>query len=1033
MKKFTILHFILLSIGSFNILKAQSCSPGIFTTQAQINDFHATCTSINGDLIVEGSGITELNKLYKVVSVSGDVIVRNCPNIKTLNGLDLITSIGGDFKIINTGISAISEAKIPFALFSIGGDLYIENNSNLLEINYMYDLSSIGGKWDVRNNANLKGVYNFFGLKTISKDFVMFSNGNLQDLELAELHTISKGMTISNNSGDFTLNGFPKLHTITNGIQLAQNDGLKEFNGFNALVNTASISITHHNNLSQISGFPNLINATNVTIANNIGLTNISGFAAFTTLANEMEISENSSLTTLIGFQSLKTVNNHVKILDNLSLTTIGSFNAVEIGDFTFRNNDELTMITGFTNHIQGAVGIIDHAKLTTINAWDNLSSGLGIDISNNAQLSTVNGFENYSNDASVININNNPSLSVCCWALPAISEVQTNEGIISISGNATGCASLSQINQVPVFSNCPADQTVNTGSDNCYGTINLTEPSITDNCGYVTYTYEINDPLGDYGSGEGSENASLDYPLGVGISTFTWEVIDESGNNDVCVTTITVLDKEFPQIITELPESASISTLPTVCEAVYSVTFPEATDNCSITNREIIVYNQEGGSPIYSNYNAVEGQTYDILLKPGIYELEASVRDVGNNAYISSTLILVESNDSTALEAMATGGTLSCSTNFTTLMGTSSINNVAYAWTGPDNFASLLQNPEVSQAGTYTLIITSENGCTSEATAEVTAEEDLPNVSALGGIIDCNNSMVTLMGETTTEGTTVSWTGPDGFTSDENNPTVDIPGQYTFTVESSSGCSAFKKVNVNHNNESPEVQLSLGDVQCSESSITINLSVTEGFTYVWSGPDEFTSADSEPSISIAGTYSVTVTGSNGCFITDSIELAQPIPFETSVTVDGSTATMNISGGNGPFDILWDDGNQSTTVSNLDDGDHIVTVTDVFGCSQEITFTIMSSGTEEFLKTMSINIFPNPAFKFLNCNWENENVEILNIYILDQSGKIIFSKGFNNGKQSVQLEINIANWSSGIYFARFSTKEKTGVLKFAKI
>nr|WP_262914221.1 T9SS type A sorting domain-containing protein [Portibacter lacus] len=82
---------------------------------------------------------------------------------------------------------------------------------------------------------------------------------------------------------------------------------------------------------------------------------------------------------------------------------------------------------------------------------------------------------------------------------------------------------------------------------------------------------------------------------------------------------------------------------------------------------------------------------------------------------------------------------------------------------------------------------------------------------------------------------------------------------------------------------------------------------------------------------------------------------------------------------------------------------------------------------------MSINIFPNPAFKFLNCNWENENVEILNIYILDQSGKIIFSKGFNNGKQSVQLEINIANWSSGIYFARFSTKEKTGVLKFAKI
>ena len=43
------------------------------------------------------------------------------------------------------------------------------------------------------------------------------------------------------------------------------------------------------------------------------------------------------------------------------------------------------------------------------------------------------------------------------------------------------------------------------------------------------------------------------------------------------------------------------------------------------------------------------------------------------------------------------------------------------YAWTGPGGFASTMQNPTVSNAGTYTVTVTNANGCTAQATATVT------------------------------------------------------------------------------------------------------------------------------------------------------------------------------------------------------------------------------------------------------------------------------------------------------------------------
>jgi hypothetical protein len=69
-----------------------------------------------------------------------------------------------------------------------------------------------------------------------------------------------------------------------------------------------------------------------------------------------------------------------------------------------------------------------------------------------------------------------------------------------------------------------------------------------------------------------------------------------------------------------------------------------------------------------------------------------------------------------------ATGDALNCNKTIAQLTATSNIPNAIYNWTGPNGFVFQGQNPKVSQAGTYTVVVTDPvTGCqSSSATATV-------------------------------------------------------------------------------------------------------------------------------------------------------------------------------------------------------------------------------------------------------------------------------------------------------------------------
>ncbi|MFT7450240.1 MAG: hypothetical protein ACI9VN_000955, partial [Patescibacteria group bacterium] len=207
------------------------------------------------------------------------------------------------------------------------------------------------------------------------------------------------------------------------------------------------------------------------------------------------------------------------------------------------------------------------------------------------------------------------------------------------------------------------------------------------------------------------------------------------------------------------------------------------------------------------------------------------------------------------------------CISSNITITGNSSTPAVTYAWAGPGTNAST-SSVSINQSGTYQLLITAANGCTSQG--QITVPPDyFVTVEADGissGILDCNNTNVSLIGSTNISQASFLWSGP-GLNETTQNATTNQSGIYNFTVTSSVGCTATAQVEIFENTTPPDVYASiLSTVDCVTGSIQLGgFSTIDNPYYTWSGPGTFEELDVIDA-TIPGIYTFSVLDlDNGC------------------------------------------------------------------------------------------------------------------------------------------------------------------------
>jgi outer membrane lipoprotein-sorting protein len=149
---------------------------------------------------------------------------------------------------------------------------------------------------------------------------------------------------------------------------------------------------------------------------------------------------------------------------------------------------------------------------------------------------------------------------------------------------------------------------------------------------------------------------------------------------------------------------------------------------------------------------------------------------------------------------------------------------SVTLTGSGGGTYAYSAGPTNITAPGTYTVTVTSANGCTATATTTVAQDITTPTAGLTNdGPLTCLMTSVTLTGSG--GGTYAYSAGPTGITT---------PGTYTVTVTSANGCTATATTTVAQDITTPTAGLTNdGPLTCLMTSVT--LTGSGGGTYAYS------------------------------------------------------------------------------------------------------------------------------------------------------------------------------------------------------
>ncbi len=288
-----------------------------------------------------------------------------------------------------------------------------------------------------------------------------------------------------------------------------------------------------------------------------------------------------------------------------------------------------------------------------------------------------------------------------------------------------------------------------------------------------------------------------------------------------------------------------------------------------------------------------------------------------------------------------------------------SSNDGTSWSWSGPGSFSSNLQNPVISGIDlpgvgthTYSLTMTDANGCTGTDEIEIVVfSNPIPIAEAVDSVY-CNREIIELE-ETSGLAAAWLWSGPSGFSSIEQNPTLTItslpgPGTHTYsvTITDNNNCTGVDDVElVVH--ELPSSSIITEREICDGEDILLTENGGDAVTWQWTSFSGFSSSEQNPIITGTdlpdpGTelFELTITDNNGCTSADEIDIeVYELPSCTISTTDSACgmsnglATGEATGGAGAYTFEWSNMATSETITDLVSGTYSLTVTDGNGCT----------------------------------------------------------------------------------------------------
>lgn len=406
--------------------------------------------------------------------------------------------------------------------------------------------------------------------------------------------------------------------------------------------------------------------------------------------------------------------------------------------------------------------------------------------------------------------------------------------------------------------------------------------------------------------------------------------------------------------------------------EETYEVEEPEELESevevspeyCQQENGSIVITNIQGGVGNYDITSSSGNVFGDEIVNLVAGEVIVTIEDA--NGCILETTYEVEEGEEPSV-FFSSQNEITCTQPILTISGfvASGSGDYTYNWSTVNGVIVGATNDDqvqISASGTYELeIYDLFTECQVAATFEVVEDIDVPVVFAGNDIeYNCENQQFNLQGEGDPS-YQVSWATVEGNIVEGANtytPTVNAPGFYTITVVNPlNNCSNTDDVYVPNNADPAQA---LFNYQTSSLTL-VGTSISTGSNlgnYLWTFGDGNSSTDPNTIHNYAteGTYTVCLSVSNGCGVSETCQNVEVIFSGSVLQVEGgvinvdchgnATGAVNlvVNGGSGVYTFLWTgpqgESYNTEDIGGLVAGPYIVLVTDDQGNSFTNIYTV---------------------------------------------------------------------------------------------
>jgi hypothetical protein len=360
------------------------------------------------------------------------------------------------------------------------------------------------------------------------------------------------------------------------------------------------------------------------------------------------------------------------------------------------------------------------------------------------------------------------------------------------------------------------------------------------------------------------------------------------------------------------------------------------------------------GGNSDYPNDATFEWTTLDGEIIDGANTLFPTVGMPGTYLLTITDIFGCDDTDEVVVfETIANAGpgqVIDCNNSSVQLDGSQSQNGATYLWTTDDGNivdGETTLNPTVNEIGTYTLTVTSQNGCTASSAAEVAGDFSQPDLSANNIQQPSCVDPVQLNANSNDPGTIFEWF-------DDQNQSLGMdaevlePGAYTVVAAGVNGCTSETTISVTDNRAYPEgAYPSIQYLNCFNGNpllLDFDIVSPDNVDVQWTTANGNIVANQGSSILVdqAGNYDVLMTETNGgCESNASIEVVEggvaitSSSTNTSCGMDDGTASVSTTGINNPV-YEWSNGATTSSVSGLAPGIYSVTISSTNGSCEEV-------------------------------------------------------------------------------------------------